>query len=150
VAGYYQQRGRLDTAEPLYLQALAKQVTSPKADKKDREDILIRLAEISTGLGKNEQAEGYLRRALETNESLRGELHPSSLDILASMARLQIARHRLDRAELWVARMRKVADAHGHASTIGKDTLLRMAQIYRAMGRTDRAARLEQQADSGS
>jgi len=150
VARYYQQRGRLDTAGPLYLQALAKQVTSPKADKKDREDMLIRLAEISLGLGKPEEAEGYLRRALETNEALYGELHLSSLDILALLARLQIARHRLDRAELWVARMRKVADAYGHNSRIAKDTLRRMAQIYRSMGRKDRAARLDKQADSGS
>ncbi|MCX5797248.1 MAG: tetratricopeptide repeat protein [Elusimicrobia bacterium] len=150
VAGYYQQHGRLDTAEPLYLQALARQVASPKADQKDREVLLIRLAEVATGLGKQEQAEGYLRRALETNEDLRGELDPSSLDILASMARLQIARHRLDRAELWVARMRKVADAHGRESGIGKDALRRMAKIYRSMGRKDRAARLERQADYGS
>ena len=150
VAGYYQQRGRLDTAEPLYLQALAKQVTSPKADKKDREDILIRLAEISTGLGKHEQAEGYLRRALETNEAIHGEFDPSSVGIFAALARIQIARRRFDQAELWLGRMRRVADTHGRESSIGKKTLRRMAQIYRAMGRQDRAARLEQQADSGS
>jgi len=150
VAGYYQQRGRLDTAEPLYLQALAKQVTSPKADKKDREDILIRLAEVATGLGKQEQAEGYLRRALETNEDFRGRLDPSSLAILASMARLQVARHRFDRAELWMTRMRRVADAQGRGSSMARTNLRRMAQIYRAMGRNGRAARLEEQADSGS
>jgi hypothetical protein len=66
------------------------------------------------------------------------------------MAKLQIARHRLDRAELWMSRMRKVADVQGGEGPTAKDTLRRMAQIYRAMGRPARAARLERQADSGS
>jgi tetratricopeptide (TPR) repeat protein len=149
-AGHYQRRGRLDIAEGLYLQALAKQVASPKADKRDREDLLMRLAEVSVGLGRHERAEGFLRRALDVNEEIHGELDPSSAAILAALARVQVARRRFDRAAPWLARLRRLADSRGHGTPTGKGALLRLARLYRDMGRVEKAAGLEALADSGS
>lgn len=148
--GHYQRRGRLDIAEGLYLQALAKQVASPKADKRDREDLLMRLAEVSVGLGRHERAEGYLRRALEANESLHGELDPSSVAILAALARVHVARRRFDRAAPWLARLRRLADSRGERSTVRQDALRRLARLYRDMGRPVQAAKLEVLAGPGS
>ncbi|MBI5241329.1 MAG: tetratricopeptide repeat protein [Elusimicrobia bacterium] len=150
VAGHYQSRGRLDIAERLYLQALAKQVSSPKADKRDREALLMRLAEVSVGLGRHGRAEGYLRRALETNESLHGALDPGSAAIIAALAQVQLARRRPDRAEPWLARLRRLADSRGRDSSVGRDVLRRMARLYERMGRADKAARLQAQVDAGS
>jgi tetratricopeptide (TPR) repeat protein len=150
VARYYQNRSRLDTAQSLYLQALARQASTPKADKQDQEALLVGLAQVSAGLGNNERASGFLERALKTNTALHGDFDPSSVDILAALARLKIAQHRSDQAERWLTRMRQVADTHGHESTLGKGVLLRMAKLYRDMGRKDKALRLEREAEAGS
>ena len=149
-AGYYQKRGRLDIAEGLYLQALAKQVSSPKADKQDREDLLMRLAEVSVGLGRQERAEGYLRRALEANESMHGVFDPSSVPILAALARVRLAQRRADLAAPWLAKLRRLADSRGERSTVRQDALRRLARIYRDMGRPAQAAKLEALAEPGS
>jgi len=128
-ARFYQGRGRLEAAESLYLQALAKQVTSPRADRQDREDLLTGLAQVSVLLGKRDKAEGYLQRALETNDELHGEYDPGSFELLAALARLRIARRGFAAARPCCVRMKSLAMCYGTGNPIRRSALSRIAQL---------------------
>ncbi|MCX5794121.1 MAG: tetratricopeptide repeat protein [Elusimicrobia bacterium] len=149
-AAFYHRRGELKTAESLCLQALAKQVQAPKADQRDREELLLSLAEVSAGLGRNEKAEGFFRRALEVNEGRHHGPDPSTLSIWEGLARVYVARGKPDLVEMCLKRMRQVGEMFGRQHPVHKDALRRMAKVYRAMGRKQRAEKLERDADFGS
>jgi tetratricopeptide (TPR) repeat protein len=146
-AAHYQRRGKTQQAQALYVQALSDVVQSPKSDKRDLEGLLVDLAEVTASQGHAQDSEALLRRALAADEELNGTSAPSSLNVLAALASAEVSLHRLDRARLCCARMRRIAESFGPE---GRRTAFhRLAAVYRTMGRADEAERLEDRADFG-
>ena len=111
-------------------------------DKEPEVEASIRktIADAYYSLGKLEQAEPHMERALELGRRVLGEEHPDTLNAMADLVALHVARGRFDKAEplglktLELCR-RVLGEEHRHTLS----SMNNLAGVYRARDKADQA-----------
>ncbi|MGO8974438.1 MAG: alpha/beta hydrolase [Steroidobacteraceae bacterium] len=110
------------------------------------EQLLRNLAEFAAQAGQDEQAVGYLERALTLQEADLGPDHPDLVPLLSALADLHVKAKRYSLAEALLQRMLKIERAafgDYHENVLA--TLVKLQGVYRATNNVDAVAAIDAQ-----
>jgi esterase/lipase superfamily enzyme len=119
---------------------------APGSDPHERIDLLLRLGEVSSKAGDDQQALEYYRHALSLQESELGLVHPDLVPVLTALTDIEIKDRRYPAAEELLQRVLKIERAaYGERHENVLATLKQLRDVYLAAGDTDTLARTDQQ-----